>query len=223
MLSQWWGGGGVGWGWWHSCTCTHVRCSATDGLGGDGDVLCTCTHVRCYASDGVVGGGVGMMTFMHLHTCEMLRNWWAGWGWWRSLHMHTCEMLRQWWGGGGWGGDDDIHALGKHRPSKLARLEKNASFALWKKHSFCRATRNYMQFCNRMCLLVTGTWRRRDLLVYKRVNWRVYFNLWSWTKKIPLKNTHRSLKHLVLKWQNICFFFGWGFWKNIIHVDVIWW
>ena len=87
------------------------------------------------------GVGVGMLTFINLHTREMLRT--QNWG---SL------------------------ALGKHRRSKLAKLEKNASFALWKTNSFCRATRNYIQFCNRMCLLVTGTWRRRDLLVYWSVS-----------------------------------------------------
>ena len=42
-------GGGVGWGWWHSCTCTHVRCSATAGLGWGWWHSCTCTHVRCSA------------------------------------------------------------------------------------------------------------------------------------------------------------------------------
>ena len=47
----------MGWDDDVSCTCTHVRCYATDGVvggwGGDDDVSCTCTHVRCYATDGV--------------------------------------------------------------------------------------------------------------------------------------------------------------------------
>ena len=46
---------------------------------------------------------------------------------------------------------------------------KSASFGLWKKTWFSHATRNYRQFCNRMCLLLTGTWRRRDLLVSRKV------------------------------------------------------
>ena len=32
-------------------------CYGGVGLGGDDDVSCTCTHVRCYATDGVVGWG----------------------------------------------------------------------------------------------------------------------------------------------------------------------
>ena len=108
-------GGGVG--WWHSCTCTHVRC-----WGGDDDI-----HALAHMwdapqqmgwCDGVVGGwgGVGMMTFMHLHTCEMLRNCWAGVGMMTFMHLHTCEMLRtQNWGS---------LVPGKHRRSKLAKLEK---------------------------------------------------------------------------------------------------
>ena len=83
MLRNWWGGGG-----------------------GDDDVPCTCTHVSCYATDGVGGGGVGMMMFLALaHMCHatQLMGWvGGGWGWWCSLHLHTCVMLRNWWGG--WGG-----------------------------------------------------------------------------------------------------------------------
>ena len=38
------------------------------GWGGNDNVPCTCTHVRCYASDvmGLGGGGVGMITFLAL-------------------------------------------------------------------------------------------------------------------------------------------------------------
>ena len=56
------------------------------GRGGDDDVPCTCTHVRCYATD-----GVGMMRSLHLHTCEMLRNSWGG----DDDEVHcTCTHVR---------------------------------------------------------------------------------------------------------------------------------
>ena len=56
------------------------------GWGGDDDVPCTCTHVRCYATD-----GVGMMRSLHLHTCEMLRNSWGG----DDDEVHcTCTHVR---------------------------------------------------------------------------------------------------------------------------------
>ena len=48
-------------------------------------------------------------------------------------------------------------------------LFAHGGFALWEKSTLCCQTRNYRQICNRMCFLVTGTWRRRDLLVYQRV------------------------------------------------------
>ena len=44
-------------------------------------------------------------------------------------------------------------------------MEKGLVSGFGKKNWFCHATRNYRQFCNRMCLLLTGTWRRRDQLV----------------------------------------------------------
>ena len=44
---------------------------------GDGDVPWTCTHVRCYATDGVGGG---WWRALNLHTCQMLRHWWCGVG-----------------------------------------------------------------------------------------------------------------------------------------------
>ena len=57
--------------------------------------------------------------------------------------------------------------------------EKKHEFRALEKNSFCRATRNYMQLGNRMCWLVTGTWRRRDLLVSGRVPFKIHF--WSFT------------------------------------------
>ena len=94
------------------------------------------------------------------------------------MHLHTCEMLRtQDWGS---------LALGKHRRTKLAKLEKNASFALCKTNSFCRATRNYMQFCNRMCLLVTGTWRRRDHVSFRECN-RDPFSAMAYVIMVPVQ------------------------------------
>ena len=72
-------------------------------------------------------------------------------------------------------------ALGKHRRSKVTKVEKRASFGLWKKNWFCHAaTRNYMQFCNRMCLLLTATWRRRDLLVYQSAKYTLFLLLLIW-------------------------------------------
>ena len=57
MLRNWWGGEGVGWGWWrilHLHTCEMLRnWWGGGGWGGDDDVSCTCIHVRCYATDGV--------------------------------------------------------------------------------------------------------------------------------------------------------------------------
>ena len=111
-------------------------------------------------------GGVGMVTLMHLHTCEMLRNSWAGVGMMTFMHLHTCEMLRNSWAGVGMMTFMHLHTQQTRKAAK-----KNVSFALWKTNSFCRATRNYMQFCNRMCLLVTGTWRRRDLVYMYIMCW----------------------------------------------------
>ena len=81
MLLNWlcWGGGDDN----IPCTCTHVGCYATDGVGGGGDdnIPCTCTHVGCYATDGVGGGG--MTTFLAL------------------AHMLDATQLMGWVGGGG--------------------------------------------------------------------------------------------------------------------------
>ena len=138
------------------------------------------------------------------------------------LQENRC---RRWWVG--WGGDDDVlctcthvtcyatdgvmawrrHksfsqnsislALGKHRRSKVTKVEKRASFGLWKKTWFCHAaTRNYMQFCNRMCLLLTATWRRRDLLVYQsaKYTWFLLLLIW-WHGLFPSLSTKKSPSH----------------------------
>ena len=94
---------------------------------------------------------------------------------WTHVTCYATEMVV------GRGGDDATRdsrktmqnsgslALGKHRRSKVTKVEKSASFGLWKKTWLCHATRNYRRFCNRMCLVLTGTWRRRDLLVSGKV------------------------------------------------------
>ena len=41
----------------HMCHATPLM--GWVGVGGDDDVPCTCTHVSCYATDGVGGGGWG--------------------------------------------------------------------------------------------------------------------------------------------------------------------
>ena len=119
-------------------------------------------------------------------------------------NLHTCEMLRNCWAGVGIG-DNDIHAphktgvrlrLASIDAAKSQSWKKNASFALWETNSFCRATRNYMQFCNRMCLLVTGTWRRRDLLVSGRVGFKLTKNSCLATRFAFLIGHNPGLRYL---------------------------
>ena len=60
-------------------TFMHLRTCEMGVRRGDSDVLCTCTHVRCSATDGL---GWGWWRSLRLDTCEMLRQWWGWWGRW---------------------------------------------------------------------------------------------------------------------------------------------
>ena len=87
-------------------------------MGGDDDVPCTCTHVSCYATDGVGGGWVGMMMFLALaHMCHAtpLMGWVGGGG--DDDVPCTCTHVSCYaTDGGGWGvgGDDDVPCACTH-------------------------------------------------------------------------------------------------------------
>ena len=105
-----------------SCSWTHARCYAKDGVrgwvgwGGDDNVrqtfahmvdatqlryLCSWTRARCYANDGV--GGVGMVTFCqlaHIVDATHLRFLCP----WTHARCYAKDGVR----GVGWGGDDNV-------------------------------------------------------------------------------------------------------------------
>ena len=93
MLRNWWAGVGMVtfFALAHLWDATLRTCE----MGvrrGDSDVLCTCTHVRCSATDGL--GAWGWWSSLHLHTCEMLRQWWGGGGWGGDDDIHALGKHR---------------------------------------------------------------------------------------------------------------------------------